>query len=250
MTRPIPDEAVSFIASHEGCQLTAYRDGAGILTIGFGSTTAVAPGDRITLDEAKRRLKVDLLTAAAKIDAVVPGVAADLSELQYAALLSFVFNLGLKPSWTIVKRLKARQWDQIPAEMAKFNRARDPATGQTVVVKGLANRRADEQKMWVDGTAHASAATIPSSVTRAVGVTPPTPADPVPPQKSAQMIAGALAVAGTVPAAAKTVVDTLTPWQEAAPIVVHAIQVAGVAGAGAAVTVLVLNWLKKREGRS
>lgn len=240
--RPIPAIATDFIAQHEGVRLTAYRDGAGAWTIGYGSTCGVTTGMVITEAEARRRLASDLEASAQRIRARIGPVADELTDHQYAALLSLVFNVGAGPGWTLWKRLRARQFDQVPGELIKFVNA----GGRKV--QGLVNRRADEVKLWSTEEPGSSPAVLPSSETRTAS-TPPTPADPTPPARSAHVIAGALAVAGAVPGAAKTVVDTLTPWREAAPILVHAIEAAGLAGAVAAVTVLVLNVLRQMEAR-
>jgi lysozyme len=32
------DVASAFVAAHEGCRLTAYRDSTGVLTLGYGHT--------------------------------------------------------------------------------------------------------------------------------------------------------------------------------------------------------------------
>lgn len=241
--RAIPDIAVDFIAQHEGVRLKAYQDSVGVWTIGYGSTTGVRAGLTITLDQAKLRLKTDLQQAAQRIEARIGDVVNDLTENQYAALLSLVFNVGASPGWTLWKRLKAKQFDQVPGEFIKFVNA----GGQKV--QGLVNRRTDEIKLWSTDEPGSVAVSMPSSDTR-VMPTPPTPTDPTPPGKSATIIGGALAVCGTVPTAAKTVIDAVSPYQEFAPLVGKMIAVAGVAGAVAAVVVLVLNWLKKHQERT
>lgn len=243
MTRPIPDVAVDFIAQHEGCKLKAYQDSVSVWTVGFGSTSGVHEGLTITLADAKGRLKTDLRQAADRIEARIGDVVEILTDNQYAALLSLVFNVGAGASWTIWKRLKAHQFDQVPGEIIKFCNAGG------VKVQGLVNRRTDEIKLWsTDEPGSVPEVAIPSSVTRAAD-TPPTPTDPTPAGKSATIIGGALTVCGTVPVAAKTVIDAVSPYQEYAPLVGKLIAAAGVAGAVAAIVVLVLNYLKKREAR-
>ena len=140
MTRPIPDLAVDFVSQWEGCELSAYRDVAGVWTVGFGHTGAdVIPGLRITKAQAMALLKDDLRVAAARLEARVgKEVLAALSEEQFTALLSFAFNLGANPSWTIWKVLKARKFDQVPPQLMRFVNAGGK------VVSGLVNRRAAE----------------------------------------------------------------------------------------------------------
>lgn len=146
--RPIPDRAVDFIATFEGCELKAYTDIAGVLTIGYGHTGPdVKAGQRITQAQAKALLKDDLKIAGNRIAARVRAPIIDeLTETQYAALLSFVFNLGANPSWTIWKVLNNRAFDQVPGQIVRFNKAR--VNGELRVVRGLARRRTAEVDLW------------------------------------------------------------------------------------------------------
>lgn len=146
--RPIPDRAVDFIASFEGCELKAYVDIAGVLTIGYGHTGPdVKAGQRITQARAKELLKDDLKIAANRIAGrVKASVLDDLTETQYAALLSFVYNLGANPSWTIWKTINNRAFDQVPGQIVRFNKAR--VNGELRVVRGLARRRTAEVDLW------------------------------------------------------------------------------------------------------
>ena len=75
----------------EGCRLVAYRDAAGVPTIGYGHTAGVRMGDRISQRQAKALLRQDA-------DAVMRQVRAlDVArtEAQLEALTSFAFNLGI-----------------------------------------------------------------------------------------------------------------------------------------------------------
>lgn len=243
--RDIPRQAIDLVARWEDCVLTAYPDpatGGEPWTIGFGHTGAVKPGDVVNKDQAVALLQVDLRIAAGRIAARIGPVVDELTDNQYAALLSFVFNLGATPSWTIWKRLKARQFDQVPGELIKFVNANGKK------MQGLVNRRTDEIRLWSTDEPGSHDAPLTSAVTRAI-VTPPTPADPVAPAKSATLITGVLGVASTVPVAAKQVMDTVEPYRDAAPIIGQVVAVLAAIAAGAAVIVLVLNWLKKQEAR-
>ena len=68
--RPIPDLALDFVARWEGRRLVAYRDVAGVLTVGYGHTgPEVVEGQRITAVRARRLLEDDLELAAGRLDA-------------------------------------------------------------------------------------------------------------------------------------------------------------------------------------
>ena len=76
----------------EGLRLKAYRDAAGVLTIGYGHTgTDVSMGDRITAYYAKELLMDDL----GEHEAAVRQLHVARTQGQFDALVSFVFNLGI-----------------------------------------------------------------------------------------------------------------------------------------------------------
>ena len=114
---------------------------------------------------------------------------------------------------------------------------------------GLVNRRAFEVALWSEGEPGSEVSEPPSSITRREP-TPPTPADPFAPHKSATLISGAIGVAATVPVAAQQITAAVEPYKDASPIVGQIIAGIATLAAVAAVVVLVLNWLSKREARS
>lgn len=246
--RAIPAIAATFVAAHEGLRLEAYRDPAGVWTIGFGHTGGgeaggVRAGRRISRLEAEALLAEDLAIAGSRLAVRIGAVVDDLTEPQYSALLSFVFNVGADPKWTIWKRLRARQFDQVPLELMKFVNA----GGRKL--NGLVARRAEECKLWAQAEPGSSAEPVSSGVTREAP-TPPTAADPVPPQKSPTVLTGALGAAAAVPVAANAVTDAMEPYRAASPWVAQALALVATLAALAAVTVAALTWLKAREARS
>ena len=74
----------------EGLRLEAYRDAAGVLTIGYGHTRGVREGDRISAYWAKELLREDVEEVAKNVLSL--GVAR--TEGQLDALTSFAFNVG------------------------------------------------------------------------------------------------------------------------------------------------------------
>ena len=154
MTRHVNDAALALIRQWEGLRLTAYQDVAGVWTIGYGSTRNVAPGMTITAEQAVERLRADLLTAET---AVWQAVHVGLTDNQFGALVSFVFNVGAGAfrSSTLLKKLNAGDYGAVPTELAKWNKAR--VGGVLQPVDGLTNRRAAEAGLWVKGEFVASA---------------------------------------------------------------------------------------------
>lgn len=146
MTRHISPEGLALIKQWEGCRLTAYKDVAGVLTIGYGSTGPhVRPGMTITQEEADNLLIADL----ARFErAVEKQVKVPLTDGQFAALVSFAFNVGegaLAKS-TLLKKLNAGNYGAVPGELAKWVNA----GGRKL--QGLVNRRAAEAGLWAKGS--------------------------------------------------------------------------------------------------
>ncbi len=75
----------------EGCRLTAYRDAAGVLTIGYGHTKDVREGDHISEFWAKELLKRDV----AYFESKVLDLQVARTEGQLDALVSLAFNIGI-----------------------------------------------------------------------------------------------------------------------------------------------------------
>lgn len=88
----ISEEGLALIKKHEGLELTAYKDAVGVLTVGYGHTgDDVRPGMIITPEEADQLLRDDISEVEACIE---DKVQVDLTQGQYDALCSFIFNLG------------------------------------------------------------------------------------------------------------------------------------------------------------
>lgn len=237
--RAIPDTAVELVLRWEGVKLVAYQDIVNVWTIGAGHTGPdVVPGLRITQAQARALLKDDLKIAATRLHARIGDVVEELSENQYAALLSFVFNLGANPSWTIWKVLKARQFDQVPAQIIRFVNAGGKR------VQGLVNRRTAEVALWNAVEHHEEP--LPSSVTRSIE-TPPTPIDSKPlVQSKSFMTAGATTIAAGSAAVAQ-VTQTLQPFSYNSELVGRVVSTLAVIGAALALATLIFVWLKKKR---
>ena len=78
------------IKTFEGYRSEAYLCPAGRWTIGYGHTSGVEPGDTCTREEADEFLKEDLINAENAVNAQN----LDLSQTQFDALVSFVYNIG------------------------------------------------------------------------------------------------------------------------------------------------------------
>jgi lysozyme len=255
--RQIPQSCIDLVKKSESCVLRVYDDKwpdkiliggdivGGTLTAGYGHTSAVLKiGDPVTQNTADTWLKEDLETAAYRLRGVVSDdVIALLTDNQYAALLDFVFNLGAGAGWTIWKRLNAKQFDQVPLEIAKFVNAGG------VKLQGLVNRRAAEVALWATDEPGTATDIVPSSVTRAT-ITPPTPSDPVSAVKSKALIMGGIgAIAGAAPMV-NQVSQAIQPYAGQSDYVQKMLGVLAMIAAGLAVGGLFYMYLQKRNARN
>jgi lysozyme len=85
------DACIALVKASEGCRLTAYRDPASILTIGYGSTGGIHQGQTITQEQADAMLLDDLEDAAQQVSRLVT---VPLTQGQFDSLVDFCFNLG------------------------------------------------------------------------------------------------------------------------------------------------------------
>lgn len=131
------------IATHEGFRATAYDDGVGVQTVGYGATrrpdgTPVRAGDITTPPRALLRLAAD---ADADQVAMRVCVTAPLHQYEWDAYVSLTYNIGAGAfcASTLVRRLNARDYAAACAEISRWNRA----GGR--VLPGLVKRRAEER---------------------------------------------------------------------------------------------------------
>lgn len=130
----------------EGLRLVAYRCPAGVWTIGYGHTGKdVYPGLRITVERAEELLERDLTQAAT---AVLRLVRVPLTAPQAASLADFVFNVGEGSfaSSTLLRKLNARDYASVPAELRRWTKGR--VNGVLIELPGLVKRREANIKLW------------------------------------------------------------------------------------------------------
>jgi lysozyme len=154
-------EGIARIKRHELLRLKAYLCPAGVPTIGWGSTRGVAMGMTITEQQADARLVQDLATAEGAIN---KNVKVPLTQGQFDALVSFVFNVGVPhfagvwsnkdkaflsgPS-TLLKKLNRGDYKGAAEQLPLWCHARDPKTGGMVRLPGLVKRRREEMEAFL-----------------------------------------------------------------------------------------------------
>lgn len=135
------EAGVGLIKEYEGLTLTPYQCAGRVWTIGYGHTRTVRPGMSITPGEAEELLQSDLRLTEKIVRRLVH---VPLSDNQFAALVSFAFNVGVGnfERSTLLKLLNRGWYEQVPAQLSRWNRASGEVYG------GLARRRAAEARLW------------------------------------------------------------------------------------------------------
>ncbi len=165
MARNINKPGVDLVKEMEGFYPDAYRCPAGVWTIGYGHTAGVSPGQKVTKQQAEQLLREDLDGSAAAVERLI---SVPLTDNQFAALVSFTFNVGegnLATS-TLRRKLNTGDYNAVPSQLSVWVMATDPATGKKRPLNGLVRRRAAEGQLWLkpEGAAVADAERMPQKV--------------------------------------------------------------------------------------
>lgn len=136
---------ILLVKTFEGYRDEAYICPGGKWTIGYGHTKNVKQGDTCTQSEAEEYLKEDLKVAEDAINA--QGLS--LSQQQFDALVSFVYNIGTGnfQSSTLLKRLRqdTEDYETLEYEWKRWKYSNKQ------VLKGLVRRRAAEWSLYKNG---------------------------------------------------------------------------------------------------
>ena len=139
----ISENGIALIKEHEGCRLMAYLDARSppVWTIGYGSTVDVAPGLQISQAQADDRLRRDVQDAEKCVNGCVT---VELTQNEFDALCSFVFNVGcgnFRKS-SMLKYLNSGDFDATAYEFRRWTRAGDAHP------PGLVARRVAEMRLF------------------------------------------------------------------------------------------------------
>lgn len=135
MSQTTNDAGLQLIESFEGLRLNSYQDSVGVWTIGYGHTQGVHQGQTITQQQAQAFLQQDLGVA----EAAVNRLGLTLTDNQFAALVSFTFNLGAGNLNKLMKNGLAA----VPDRILLF----DHAGGRAL--PGLTRRRQAERALYL-----------------------------------------------------------------------------------------------------
>ncbi len=138
---------LSLIKQYEGFSKTPYRCPAGLWTIGYGHTSGVHEHTAaITEAEALELLRRDVRAAE---QAVCELLTVEVNENQFAALVSFTFNVGHTnfAHSTLLARVNAEEFDAAATQFLRWVYAGG------VPLQGLKNRRMAERQLFLEGVA-------------------------------------------------------------------------------------------------
>ncbi|WP_225761671.1 lysozyme [Acinetobacter sp. Marseille-P8610] len=138
---------INVITSFEDLVLTAYDDGVGVWTIGFGTTiypngVKVKKGDTCTKAQAMSFFQHDLRRFEAAVNQAVKVV---VNQNQFDALVSLTYNIGetaFKNS-TLLAKLNKGDFIGAADQFKVWN------IGGGKVMKGLVRRRAAERDLFL-----------------------------------------------------------------------------------------------------
>ena len=124
--------------------LVGYADDNGTPTFGYGTTEGAVIGKTYTEDECDAAFDAASSWVAS---CIAVNVKVSLTQGQYDALFSFIYNVGSGAfiSSTLLKKLNGGDYASVPAEMLRWT------VSGGVKDAGLINRRNSEGGQWVQG---------------------------------------------------------------------------------------------------
>lgn len=141
-------EAIKFF---EGLRLEAYKDSAGIPTIGYGTIRIngrpVTMGMKITAEQAEQYLLADVENYVGAVNKVIK---VPTTQNEFDALVVETYNIGIgaMQDSTFIKRHNAGNKVGCAEAMQWWNKV--TVNGKKVTSKGLQNRRRMEAKIYLD----------------------------------------------------------------------------------------------------
>lgn len=145
---------IQLIKHFEGLSLNAYRDSAGVWTIGYGSTRyhdgkPIKPGDKLASQAQADALFTNTLSPYEQ--AVNNLVKVPLTQQQFDALVSFTYNEGtgaLEES-TLLRKLNVHDYAAAADQLLVWNKITDPKTRTRVILDTLVKRRKQERELFL-----------------------------------------------------------------------------------------------------
>ena len=144
----LSDAGAAFIMAQEGTKLTAYKDTAGVWTIGCGHTGDVTPGDTISEDQALALFKMDTARMAATVNGCVE-FQLETNQNGFDAMVSLTYNIGQAAFHTssVLRKHLAGDWYGAQAAFLLWDKAH--VDGALTEVPGLLARRQREAALYL-----------------------------------------------------------------------------------------------------
>lgn len=150
----LSEQGEKTIKNFEGLRLNAYRDGAAVWTIGYGSTRyhdgkPIKPGDKLADEKQADALFRNTLGNYENV--VNHLVKVPLTQNQFDALVSFTYNAGTGAfeESTLLYKLNKKDYAGAADNLLSWNKITDPHTGKKVVCDTLVKRREEERKIFL-----------------------------------------------------------------------------------------------------
>jgi lysozyme len=143
---------IELIKVSEGCRLKAYRDQAGIPTIGWGTTTAAGFGEiKMGMTITQEQADEWLVASLPKYEAIVQrSLKRNPNENQFSAMVSLCYNIPKAfPESTVVRQFNAGNAQAAADAFLLWNKVRDPVTGKLEESNGLKKRREAERQLFL-----------------------------------------------------------------------------------------------------
>lgn len=171
----INQKSLDLIKEFEGFRADAYKDAAGIWTIGYGTTARAGvgiepkPGMKITKAEAEEYLLRAVTRFAAQIDKMITQ---PINENEFGAFVSLAYNIGplAFSKSSALRNFNAGNKVAAANAMLAWNKA--TVNGRKKVLRGLQRRREAEKALFLSPVA-------PTTQTLPTGRTAPRAAAPV-----------------------------------------------------------------------
>lgn len=199
--------------------IRAYRCPAGRWTVGYGHTKGVRSGVQGDEAQCEQWLQEDLNVAG---QAINRHVRVPLSQAQYDALASFIFNVGEGnfASSTLLKKLNKGLYDEVPAQILRWNKA--TVDGVLTELRGLTRRRTAEAALFSMDAPLASEGGDPM-------IQKPVPTATKPLTKSKTIAGAGVAGLATVAQEAAQKLEGLVSYSDAIQYAFLALSIAGIA---------------------
>lgn len=140
-------QGLDLLKKLEGFRSKPYKCSAGYPTIGYGHQINPHENfDEVTIDQAEKLLKQDVLWAERAVSARLP----NLKQNQFDALVCLVFNVGVSAfeKSSILRYAKLRDYNKTIEYWEMYNKEIDPQTKVLVISRGLQNRRNAEISLF------------------------------------------------------------------------------------------------------